>query len=101
MKLIFTVFMQRAALVLPAMLALGGCMTTTPVWDAHFGEAVRAVKQAQIIDPNAAEHAQSASGVDGKSANAAMNTYDRSFYQPVVTPNPFVIGVGNGSSGGQ
>lgn len=101
MKLIFTVFARRAALVLPAMLALGGCMTTTPVWDAHFGEAVRAVKQAQIIDPQAAEHAQSASGVDGKSANAAMNTYDRSFSQPVVTSNPYVIGVGSGSSGGQ
>ena len=44
--------------------ALAGCMTSTPVWDEHFGEAARMAAQMQIIDPHAGEHAPSAPGVD-------------------------------------
>lgn len=60
-------FTLTRRLVLAASLAasLGGCMSSTPVWDGRFGDSVRAVMQAQIIDPHAAEHARSAPGVDG------------------------------------
>ncbi|WP_322049950.1 hypothetical protein [Paraburkholderia bannensis] len=78
---------------------LGGCMTSTPVWDAHFGEAVRAVKQAQVMDPHAAEHNPSAQGVDGQSAVSAMTQYDKSFSAPPVSTNPYTIGVGSGTTG--
>ncbi len=91
-------FARCAALIVPVCAALSGCMTSTPIWDAHFGEAERAVMQAQIIDPHAVEHAQSAPGVDGKSAVSAMNTYEKSFQQPTPSPNAFVIGVGSGGS---
>ncbi|CAN7732538.1 hypothetical protein ACTJLC_18460 [Paraburkholderia sp. 22099] len=89
-------FARWTALIVPVCAALSGCMTSTPIWDAHIGEALKSVTQAQIIDPHAAEHAQAAQGVDGKAAASAMNTYDKSFQQPVPTPNAFVIGVGSG-----
>ncbi|CAN7426898.1 hypothetical protein [Paraburkholderia sp. SIMBA_054] len=101
MKIAQIVLARRAMLLAPMLAALGGCMTSTPIWDAHFGEAVRAVKQAQIIDPHAAEHAPSVSGVDGKAAASAMDSYDKSFRQPAPVTNPYVIGVSGGGSSGQ
>ncbi|HYS64620.1 MAG TPA: hypothetical protein VEN30_12525 [Paraburkholderia sp.] len=92
-------FARWTALIVPVCAALSGCMTSTPIWDAHFGEALKTVTQAQIIDPHAAEHAQAAAGVDGKAAASAMDNYDKSFHQPVPTPNAFVIGVGSGGGG--
>jgi hypothetical protein len=100
MKLATLLFAARAALSATAFIALGGCMTSSPIWDAHFGEAERAATQAQIIDPQAAEHAPSVDGVDGKAAASAMAQYDKSFAQPVTNVNPFVIGVSNGGTGG-
>ncbi|SIT50177.1 conserved exported hypothetical protein [Paraburkholderia piptadeniae] len=99
MKLELIVFARRAALVLPACLALNGCMTSTPIWDAHFGQALKAVKQAQIIDPHAGEHAPATQSIDGVAATAAMDNYDRNFRKPPQTANPYVIGIGSGSSG--
>jgi len=102
MKLEHLAFAGRAALMLALSAALGGCLTSSPVWDAHFGEAARASAQMQIIDPHAAEHNPSTPGVDGKAAVAAQESYDKSFQAPPVTPNAFVIGIGNGSgSSGQ
>ncbi|KAA1014420.1 hypothetical protein FVF58_06085 [Paraburkholderia panacisoli] len=92
-------FARWAALIVPVCAALGGCMSSTPIWDAHFGEALKTVTQAQIIDPHAAEHAQSARGIDGRSAVSAMETYDKSFQQPAPSPNAFVIGIGSGGGG--
>jgi hypothetical protein len=81
---------------------LGGCMTSTPIWDAHFGEATRAVMQAQIIDPHAAENHPSTPGVDGQSAVSALTQYDKSYANPPTSANPYTIGVSSGSStGGQ
>ena len=99
MKLTTLLCAARAALIVPVFAALGGCMTSTPIWDAHFGEAERAATQAQIIDPQAAEHTASPDGIDGKSAASAMTQYDKSFSQPSTNANPFVIGVSSGSSG--
>jgi hypothetical protein len=99
MKLEHIVFARRAALVVLVSAALGGCMTSTPIWDAHIGEALKAVTQAQIIDPHAGERAHSPEGMDGKSAASAMDNYDKSFAHPVATPGAYVIGVGSGNSG--
>jgi hypothetical protein len=99
MKLATILFAARAALIVPVFAALGGCMSSSPIWDAHFGEAERAATQAQIIDPLAAEHTASPDGIDGKSAASAMTQYDKSFSQPSTNANPFVIGVSSGSSG--
>ncbi|HWT38025.1 MAG TPA: hypothetical protein VN289_17180 [Paraburkholderia sp.] len=99
MKLELIIHARRAALVLPVCALLNGCMSSTPIWDKHMGEALKAVTQAQIIDPHAAEHEASTPGVDGKSAASAMDNYDKSFRVPTATPNAFVIGVGSGNGG--
>ena len=100
MKLEHLVLAGRAALMLTVAATLGGCMTSTPVWDANFGNAVRTVSQMQIIDPHAGEHTPSTPGVDGKAAVAAQDAYDKSFQAPPATSNAFVIGIGSGNGGG-
>lgn len=102
MKLNHYLVARRALVIVaaPACAALGGCMTSTPIWDAHFGEAVRTVTQAQIIDPNAGARNPSTPGIDGKAANSAMGMYQKSFEAPPQTFTPFVLGVGGGGGGG-
>lgn len=102
MKLNQYLFARRALLIVaaPACAALGGCMSSTPIWDAHFGEAVRTVTQAQVIDPDAGAHNPSTVGIDGKAANSAMGQYQKSFETPPPTFTPLMIGVGTGGGGG-
>ncbi|MBJ9692528.1 hypothetical protein KDW60_17220 [Burkholderia cenocepacia] len=94
MKSAYLVFVRRAALAVPLAFALAGCMSSTPVWDSRFGDSVRTVMQAQIIDPHAGKHPASASGIDGSAAAAALDNYDKSFKQTVPPANAFVIGIG-------
>ncbi|WP_118178785.1 hypothetical protein [Paraburkholderia phosphatilytica] len=100
MKLVPVISARRVALVIAACVPMSGCMSSTPIWDAHFGEAARSVAAAQIIHPDAPEGPATPGGIDGKAAAAAMDNYDRSFVQPTPSQNVYVIGVGNGSSGG-
>ncbi|MFS2107464.1 hypothetical protein [Ralstonia sp. Ralssp135] len=86
-------YLQRAALLILACQALTACMTTTPNWDKHFGEAVTSVKQAQVINPDAPAGLPALNGYDGKAAVAAMSNYDRS-----MTRVP-AGGTGTGSGG--
>ena len=60
----------------------------------QFGESVRAVTQAQIIDPHAAEHAAATTVVDGGAAASALDNYEKSFKQVDPPTNAFVIGIG-------
>lgn len=101
MKLENFAFVRRFLLIALLGAALGGCMTSTPIWDAHFGQAVRYSTQAQIIDPEAGRHGTLQPGVDGKSAASAMDLYDKSFQQPRVSSNPYTIGVSGGGGSGQ
>ncbi|WP_423382883.1 hypothetical protein [Burkholderia sp. LMG 32019] len=94
MKSAYLVFVRRAALAAPLAFALAGCMSSTPVWDTRFGESVRAVTQAQIIDPHAADHAAATTVVDGGAAASALDNYDKSFKQIDPPTNAFVIGIG-------
>lgn len=100
MKLEAIVLARRAALIVAASAALGGCMNTAPIWDAHFGEAARATAQVQIINPHAGEDAPRPQSIDGNAAVSAMDLYDRSFTQPVTTTNAFTIGISGGGGGG-
>jgi hypothetical protein len=100
MKLDRIVFARRLLAFAVAAPLLGGCMTSTPIWDAHFGESVRTVMQAQIIDPHAGERNPSKPGIDGKAAVSSMGVYNKSFDTPPPTVNQFVIGIGGGGGGG-
>jgi len=95
---------KRLALCFAALgsaVTLSGCMTTSPVWDQHFGEAVTAVTQAQIINPDAPAGLPSAPGADGKLAATAMTNYERSLIrlQPGGAGNGGGTGVGFGAGG--
>ncbi|QET00844.1 MULTISPECIES: hypothetical protein [Cupriavidus] len=80
-------------------LGLGGCMNTSPVWDAHFGDAVRTVRMMQTLNPNAPYNPDPVTGVDGRAATFAMDRYNQSFRNPPTDTNAYVIGVGGGSVG--
>ena len=69
-----------AALV-PATLT-GCAQTTTPEYDKHFGEAVRAAIAQQTINPDASRNTDPVAGLDGKAAGATMDNYDKSFVKP-------------------
>ncbi|MDG0025736.1 hypothetical protein [Trinickia sp. Y13] len=102
MKVNRYLFARRALFIVaaPACAALSGCMSSSPIWDAHFGEAVKTVTQAQVIDPDAGARNPSKPGIDGKAANSAMGQYQKSFDSPPTTFTPLVIGVGNGGGSG-
>ncbi|AOJ65332.1 hypothetical protein WJ32_22845 [Burkholderia ubonensis] len=92
MKSAYLVIVRRVALAAPLAAALAGCMSSTPVWDGRFGESVRAVMQAQVIDPHAAEHAPKPV-VSGSAAASALDNYDKSFQTIEPKSNTFVIGI--------
>lgn len=80
------------------MIALTGCVATSPDWDARFGEAARMSAAQQIIAPEASLDTSPVHGIDGKAAQGAMGEYQNSFVQPEPAPPSFSIGVG-GQSG--
>ena len=85
------------ALGLTALVALGGCTSTTPNYDARFGEAVRQNRLAMTVNPDAGSNPNNASGLDGASAHEAMNRYQSSFKTPPPVINVINLG-GSGSS---
>lgn len=94
-------YLQRAALVILACQALTACMTTTPNWDKHFGEAVTSVKQAQVINPDAPAGLPALNGYDGKAAVAAMSNYDRSMTRfPAGVLAPAAVGTADSAAAG-
>jgi len=66
-----------------AMLSCGGmlcaCASTTPHWDQHFGDASRIALAQQVLNPDAARNAGPLTGLDGRSAAAAYDRYQKSF----------------------
>jgi len=58
---------------------------------AELSDSVRANLAAQVIDPAAAANANPVSGVDGKTALAARERYQRSFKEPDPKPVQFLI----------
>lgn len=71
---------SRLTLTVCALLALAGC-STTPHFDDHFGEAVRANLAAQVANPANSNNTNPATGVDGQAARAAQERYEKSFTQ--------------------
>ena len=84
---------QRNQLVLAALLgaALQGC-SSTPRFNDHFGETVRANLSAQVLDPAASANVNPANGVDGAAALAAHERYQRSFKDPDPGANQPMVG---------
>lgn len=86
------------AAALTALSLLSGCVSAAPDYASRFGEAVRYNRQAQVLNPGAAENQDLAAGLDGGSAREAIQRYQDSFKSP--PPVVEVINIG-GSVGGR
>jgi type IV pilus biogenesis protein CpaD/CtpE len=80
-----------------ALTVLSGCASTTPQYDARFGDAVRHNRQAQVLDPAAGSGKAEPAALDAGSARSAFQRYRDSF----KTPPPVVNVINLGGSGGQ
>ena len=90
--------MQRPRFFSVTCLALLGLITsacgTTPRLDRQFGRSVDLLRNQQVINPQASLNRDPVSGMDGRAANAAYETYQKSFTAPVPQATAFTIGVG-------
>ena len=75
---------------------LAACAPLTPNLDSHFGDSVNTVKALQIINPGAANNPDNVSGLDGKSGQSAMDSYNKSFKAPPPTTISNTINIGGG-----
>lgn len=57
--------------------SLSACAATTPQWDQRFGFDTRLVLAQQVMYPEAARNADPVSGMDGRSARAAYERYQK------------------------
>lgn len=78
---------------------LAGCASTaTPKYDVQFGEAVRQARLRQTLNPATSAAPVQPLGLDGKTAEEALNLYRNSFKAPPPVVN--VINIG-GAVGGR
>jgi type IV pilus biogenesis protein CpaD/CtpE len=82
----------RIASLLAFTLWLGAC-SSTPRWDARFGQSLRSALAAQVIDPDAARANRPVNGLDGKAAAAAHERYQHSADAPAAL-GPLAVGGG-------
>lgn len=97
MKAKFTPLFAASLAVGLTACASGTPETTTPYLDQHFGEAVNQAKAQQTLNPDASRNTDPVAGIDGKAAQAALDSY----HEGMKTPAPVnVINIG-GELGGQ
>ncbi len=81
-----------------AALLLAGCGTTTPtVLDAQMGKSVELARAQQTLNPKASLDNRPVEMIDGKSADAVVDRYHKSFEAPTAI-SIGTIGVGGGGS---
>lgn len=101
--------MNARTLLLPLTTAamLTACGSTTPHYDARFGQAVRDARLQMTINPDAGKTQgvgpDAAIGMDGRSTQHAMDRYEQSFKSPPRAVNVINIGgsLSSGSDGGE
>jgi uncharacterized protein YceK len=80
---------------------LAGCGSTTPHYDARFGDAVRSARMQMTINPDAGRTpgtgADAASGMDGRATRHTLERYQQSYKSPPQAVN--VINIGGSLSG--
>ncbi|MBV8248319.1 MAG: hypothetical protein JO200_07680 [Comamonas sp.] len=83
-------------LPLATIALLAGCSTTTPNYDAHFGEAVRTARMQMTINPDAGKTVgvgtDGATGMDGRATRRTMERYEQSYKSPPQAVNVINIG---------
>jgi hypothetical protein len=78
---------RRCAVLLPLILA--ACASTTPHWDAQFGDTVRSLRAQQLVHPQAAANADPVNGIDGRAARAALERYEQA-QPPTGSATPMI-----------
>jgi hypothetical protein len=86
------------ALVLAAAGVSAGCASSTPQYDARFGDAVRQARLAQTLNPAAGHAMTAAPTMEGRTAREVSERYQESFKTPPPVVN--VINIG-GAVGGR
>jgi hypothetical protein len=71
---------------------LGGCAAQTPNLDRQFGYAVTAARMQQALAPSVP--AQQMATLDGKTAKAGYDNYQKSFQEPQSQAGALTIGIG-------
>jgi len=87
-----------AVALLPVL--LGACATTTPNYDARFGDTVREARLKMTINPDAGKNPDQVAGVDGKAARESIIVYQGTYKAPPPPVNVINIGGSIGSSNG-
>jgi hypothetical protein len=77
---------------------VAGCSTTTPNYDARFGDAVREAKRKMIINPDAGKNPDPVAGMDGKAAHDSIILYQGTYKAPPPAVNVINIGGTIGSA---
>jgi hypothetical protein len=78
--------------LLLASFAISGC-STTPQLDRQFGRSVDLLRAQQVINPQAGLNRDPVAGLDGKSAVAGYNAYQKTFTAPSPQSSTLTIGV--------
>ena len=86
-------------LLLTGFAGVTGCASTTPNYDAKFGNAVREAKLRMTINPDAGKNPDQVSGMDGKAAGEAIILYQGTYKSPPPAAN--VINIGGNIGGGK
>jgi hypothetical protein len=91
----------QGSLTVLATLALAGCASTSPAFDARFGDSVRVIQAQQTLDANApARNADRGVRSDGRAAAEANGRYVDSFKAPAPPAAPSItLNAGNASNG--
>lgn len=75
------------------LLAVSGCVSTTPNLDHDFGKSVSLLKAQQIINPEASRNTDPVQGMNGKAAKSGYDEYQKSYQAPApLTPLTISIG---------
>jgi hypothetical protein len=87
---------MRPIILIAAAVSIAGC-SSSPAYDSRFGDAVRAARLAQTLDPQAGNKPDQVAGIDTQAALEAQKQYQQSFKAPPPVTN--VINIGGMTNG--
>jgi hypothetical protein len=70
---------------------LGGCVATAPQWEAGFGDSVRQMRAAQVLDRNASTRNTAPPVIDSKATAGAQTNYSTSYGYAIKEAKPPAI----------